>query len=155
MNKKWDLRFLRMAKEVSTWSKDESTKVGCVIVDQYKIIRSVGYNGLPRGVNDSRKDRQERPLKYKYFNHSEDNALNNCNIIGVSTLNCSMYVTMCPCSACARNIIQSGIKRVVFIEPSDDLVYRWGDDFKVALEMLSESSVDWKTYKFEELWNDS
>jgi dCMP deaminase len=151
MNEKWDLRFLKIAKEVSSWSKDESTKVGCVIVDEYKIIRSVGYNGLPRGLDDNIPERQERPLKYNYFNHAEDNALNNCNIVGVSTLNCTIYVTMCPCSACARNIIQSGIKRVAFIEPNHEMVFRWGEDFKVSLNMFEECRIDWKTYRSSDL----
>ena len=72
--KKWDLRFLEMARNAASWSKDPSTKVGAIIVDDDKRVISVGYNGFPKGVRDDERldDRQE---KYKIIVHAERNAL--------------------------------------------------------------------------------
>ena len=71
---KWDQRFLELAKLVSTWSKDPSTKVGAVIAHDRKII-SVGYNGFPEGVLDTAERYYDRETKYKYMVHAERNAL--------------------------------------------------------------------------------
>ena len=62
-NDKWNVRFMQMAQLISTWSKDASTKVGCVIVSPEKVILSMGYNGFPRGVDDKPAYRQKRPIK--------------------------------------------------------------------------------------------
>ena len=67
MSLKWDQRFLRLALEIASWSKDESTKVGSVVVGPKREIRSTGYNGIPRGVDDDVAARHERPLKYSFF----------------------------------------------------------------------------------------
>jgi dCMP deaminase len=144
---KWDKRFLKLAHEVASWSKDKSTRVGAIIVDEYKIVRSVGYNGIPRNLNDNLEHRNNRPLKYKYFSHAEENCLSNMNIVGISSLNCTMYVTMCPCSSCSRNIIQSGIKEVVYLNTSDHCIHRWEDDAKISLEMLNEAGILVRNYE--------
>lgn len=111
--KKWDKRFLNLAFTISDWSKDRSTKTGAVVVGDKKEIRSMGYNGLPRGVNDDIEERHERPLKYSYFEHAERNAIYNACFTGTMLDGCTMYVTTPPCCDCARAIIQAGIKRVV------------------------------------------
>jgi dCMP deaminase len=61
MTKKWDKRFMELAKQVSTWSKDKSTGVGAVIVNDKKKVLSLGFNGFPRGVDDDVESRHERP----------------------------------------------------------------------------------------------
>lgn len=144
---KWDNRFLKLANQVASWSKDSSTKVGAIIVDDYKIVRSVGYNGIPRGLDDDIFDRNQRPLKYKYFSHAEENCLSNMNIVGIPTLHCTIYVTMCPCSTCTRNIIQSGLKSVVYLQTADHAVQRWDDDAKVSLQMLNEAGIVTRNYQ--------
>ena len=73
----WDNRFLSMAKLIATWSRDRSTKVGAVIVGPNREVRSVGYNGFPRGVNDAIESRYERPGKYDWTEHAERNAIYN------------------------------------------------------------------------------
>ncbi|MAF91030.1 MAG: dCMP deaminase family protein [Bdellovibrionota bacterium] len=140
---KWDTRFLRLAFEVASWSKDHSTKVGAVIIGPDKDPRSFGYNGLPRGVNDNVPERFIRPNKYAWTEHAERNALANCNRVGIPTNLCSMYVTHFPCSHCARMIIQSGIKEVVVDKESiaNEFGERWGEDLQISLEMLQEAGV--------------
>lgn len=108
---KWDERFLNLATHVSEWSKDPSTKVGSVIVAEDKRIMSLGYNGFPRGVDDTEERLNDRPTKYAFVAHAERNALDN---IDASIRGCTMYVTLQPCPECAKSIIQRGIKRVVY-----------------------------------------
>ena len=72
---KWHLRFLRLAREVSSWSKDPSTQVGCVIVDQSKRVISLGFNGLPAGLHDTAGRLLDRELKLALTIHAEENAL--------------------------------------------------------------------------------
>ena len=143
----WDKTFLNLAHDIAKWSKDKSTKVGAVIVEDKRII-SVGYNGFPRGSNDDLEERHERPLKYKWSEHSERNAIYNAAANGHALTGTTLYCTMFPCTDCARGIIQSGIIRVVSIEPDLELPI-WGEHFKVSLEMFSECGVTVKTEKKE------
>ena len=133
--KKWDLRFLEMARNAAGWSKDPSTKVGSIIVDDDKRVISVGYNGFPKGVNDDeRLDNREE--KYKVIVHAERNALlfANKNVEG-----CHIYTyPFMPCSVCAGMIIQSGIKRVVTVRNKNS---RWQQDFEVSRGLLHESGI--------------
>ena len=137
LSNKWHKRYLELANHVSLWSKDRSTKVGCVIVSNDNRILSLGYNGFPRGINDDLEERHERPLKYKFAEHAERNAIYNSDS---SLKGSSCYVTMFPCADCSRAIIQTGIKEVV-VEMPDWEHERWGDDFKITKDMLSEAGV--------------
>lgn len=132
---KWDKRFLSLAKMVASWSKDPSTKVGAVIVDDRRII-SVGYNGFPEGVLDSEERYCDRELKYKYMVHAERNALLFAN---TSVKNATLYTyPFMPCSECAGMIIQSGIKRVVTLVNTNK---RWKESFKITKQMFGEAGV--------------
>ena len=138
---KWDIYFMELAKHVSSLSKDESTKIGAAIVGPDKEIRSTGYNSFPRGVNDDEPNRQTRPMKYKWIEHAERNAIFNAARIGVSLKGCTLYCSMwMPCTDCARAIIQSGISEVV-VETIDVVDDRWKEDFEVATQMFTESGV--------------
>lgn len=139
---KWEERFLALAEETAGWSKDESTKVGAVLVDSDKIVRCVGYNGIPRKVRDDIQRRYTRPEKYMWFNHAEMNLLSNCARIGVRTEGCTLYVTHHPCAACARSIIQSGIERVVYRKHENDFSERWKEDMLVAGILFVEAGVE-------------
>ena len=135
----WNKRFSELAVNVSKWSKDESTQVGAIIVDENRTILSTGYNGIPRGCEDS-PQRQIRPQKYFYFEHAEKNAIYNAARTGTKLDGSSIYVTMFPCVDCARAIIQSGIRRI--ISPEADLSNpNWKESFKYSIELLSEAGI--------------
>jgi dCMP deaminase len=146
MTSNWDKKFMGLAEHFSTWSKDQSRKVGAVIVGPSHEVLPTGYNGFPRGLNDNLQSRHDRPAKYLYTEHAERNAIYNCARNGVSTHGCSMYVNWAPCADCARAIIQSGIMEVISPEP-DWNHPRWGENFRVAREMLHECGVRARSYR--------
>lgn len=136
----WDRRFIALAEHISAWSKDPSTKVGCVVVGPDREIVTTGYNGFPRGVTDD-PQRMERPAKYLWTSHAEENAVAHAARIGVSLKGCTAYVTHCPCSRCARGLIQAGVKRVVFPNEARGTVGMDSTEFEVAAIMFSEAGV--------------
>ena len=134
-SQKWDIRFLELAKLVSSWSKDPSTKVGAVISDNKNRIVSIGYNGFPVGINDDER-LYDRETKYQIIIHGEMNAINFANR---SLDNCTLYTyPFEPCSRCASIIIQSGINRVVTYKNKSD---RWEEDFKISRILFNEANV--------------
>jgi dCMP deaminase len=137
--RKWDIRFLELAAFISRWSKDPSTKVGCVVVGPDREVRSTGFNGFPRGVeDDSRLD--DRAQKYPLICHGEENAIMHAARIGISLKGCTAYVTWAPCCRCARSLIQAGIGAVKY--PADiDVPDRWREDFDMSIAMLKEAGV--------------
>ncbi|RLJ04713.1 MAG: CMP deaminase [Candidatus Aenigmatarchaeota archaeon] len=135
----WDETFMELCHVIAKRSKDQSTQLGAVIVDEDNTILSMGYNCFPRGINDDVPERQERPIKYKYFEHAERNAIYNASRSGVSLLGSTIYVPMLPCSDCARGIIQSGIRYVVV--ESTDVPDRWKEDAYHSVTMLTEARV--------------
>ncbi len=133
---KWDERFIELAKLVGSWSKDPSTQVGAVIVDDDKRIVSIGFNGFPKGVKDSQKRLVDRDEKYAIIVHAEANALMFANR---SVEGCTLYTwPFQPCSRCAGLIIQSGIKRVVSVIHNDD---RWKKNFEISQKLFTESGI--------------
>jgi dCMP deaminase len=145
---KWDRRFLDAAIMIAGWSKDRSTKVGAVIVGPNREIRATGYNGPPRGIDDTVEEFHTRPIKYLVFEHGERNACYNAARIGVSLEGCCLYVAtipkgLPPCADCARAIIQSGIVRVVW-EGVDDAegAARWGDSCAMGARLMASAGVE-------------
>lgn len=140
-NPKWAGRMLKLAKEVASWSKDQSTKVGAVITTPDGAPMSWGFNGMPMGIDDDIPERNVRPLKYKWYCHAERNAMDLAprNLDG-----CVMFVTFSPCSNCAQSIIQRKIKTVVVDAnfTADKMPERWQDDMKIAVEMFAEAGVE-------------
>ena len=136
---KWDYRFLELANHISTWSKDPSTKVGCVIARPDNTIASVGYNGFPKGVDDSEDRYNDRDIKYLMVKHAEENAV----YFSKEPLNgYTVYITHPPCSTCAGTLIQNGISRIVTYNPSDDFLERYRKSFKISSMMLKEANID-------------
>lgn len=139
---KWDKRFLNLAKEISTWSKDPSTQIGAVLVNDERRILATGYNGFPRGVWDSPDYYQDRETKYKYVVHAEMNAIYNATYNGISLKDSTLYVWGLPvCAECAKGVIQVGIKRVVM--PRGDYPERWIESFKKTSSMFKETDIEW------------
>ena len=83
MSDKWDKRFLHLAKHISEWSKDPSTKVGCIVVGEDREIRSTGFNGFPRGIEDKQERLEDREQKYPMICHAEENAIMHAARIGI------------------------------------------------------------------------
>lgn len=144
MSVKWDSRFIRLAREIASWSKDRSTRVGAVIVAEDKTPSSYGYNGFPRDIDDDVLERHERPSKYEWTEHAERNAIYNATRTGQTLLNNTIYVTHIPCPDCARAILQVGIKRVVIDQASksdDDFQQRWDEKGQFSQRMFEEAKV--------------
>lgn len=148
MTTKWDLRFIGLAQHISKWSKDPSTKVGCVVVGEDREIRSTGFNGFPRGINDDEDRLMDREKKYPLICHAEENAIMHAARIGVSLKDSTAYVTWPPCSRCARSLIQAGIKEIVYPE-TGKIPERWIEDFTISDSMLNEAGVAVRSIKLE------
>lgn len=140
--KKWDGRFMALCNHIAQWTEDRNFSVGAVIVGPDLEIRSTGYNGFPRGVNDAEESRYNRKSgeKFFWFEHGERNAIYNAARMGVPINGCTLYVNRFPCSDCARAIIQSGIGRVVCpAKPLNDGAL--DHSFDVSETMLSEAAM--------------
>ena len=148
MTSNWDLRFIGLAQHISTWSKDPSTKVGCVVVGEDREIRSTGFNGFPRGINDDEERLTDREKKYPLICHAEENAIMHAARIGVSLKDSTAYVTWPPCSRCARSLIQAGIREIVYPE-TGKIPERWIEDFTISDSMLNEAGVAVRSIKLE------
>jgi len=133
----WHDRFLKLAEHISQWSKDPSTQVGAVIVDNARRIISTGYNGLPLGVEDSADRLHTRETKYEMIVHGEINAI----LFAKQDLQGTTLYTwpFMPCSRCAGIVIQSGIKTVV--APNCDNT-RWKESFTLSKTMFREAKVE-------------
>lgn len=142
----WNKRFLALAEHIASWSKDPSSQIGAVIVDDNRRIVSMGYNGFPRGVVDSSDRLNNREIKYKMVLHAEENAIMFAkqNLDG-----CSLYVTkMPPCSHCAALIVQSGIKKVY--APLNEIPERWRESVELTKQMFKEGGVKLEFVKMSE-----
>lgn len=145
MDAKWTARFINLAAEVGSWSKDPSSQVGAVIIRPDRSVASVGFNGLPRGVSDDPARLADRDQKLLYTVHAELNAilaarepLHGCSIV--------VYPFQ-PCAQCAAAIIQAGITEVICPEIStrpEDMSTastRWASSFHAARTMFHESGI--------------
>jgi dCMP deaminase len=148
MDAKWIERFINLAALVATWSKDPSIQVGAVIIRPDRTVASVGFNGLPRGVDDDPARLGDRDTKLRYTVHAELNAilaarepLHGCSIV---------VYPLQPCAACAAAIIQAGITEVICPKMGDSSTRsgnlstastRWGASFEAARTMFHEAGT--------------
>jgi len=141
----WDETFIAMSKELAKRSKDQNTKIGCCIVNpNNNIILVSGYNCFPRGIYDSIQERQERPVKYFYFEHAERNAIYNAAREGIRLEGSTIYLPYLPCSDCARAIIQAGILEMVLEEPCPSFNWQKSglrDSYYHSILMLREAGI--------------
>lgn len=139
----WDQRYMRLAKEVSSWSKDPSSQIGAVAIADMGQVLSQGYNGFPRGILDDVNRYSNREIKYDFIVHAEMNCIYNATFNGVSLKGSTIYVHGLPiCNECAKGIIQVGAKRVV-TNTANLPGERWYDSCKKAEEMLSEVGIQY------------
>ena len=141
---KWDKRFIRIATEVATWSKDPGTKVGAVLVYDRRII-ATGYNGFPQGISDSFERYQHRETKLSYTVHAEVNAILNAAKNGASTNGSTLYVTFSPCVSCATSVVQAGVSTVI-CPCLSTAPERWRESFQLGQNLLKEAKVSILTF---------
>lgn len=135
------LKFAGVAKAVAAMSKDPSTKVGAVALDDNFNVVATGYNGFPRGVSDDRSRYHDREIKYKLISHAEMNLVAQAAYGGRSLAGATVLITtLYPCTTCTKMLIQAGVKRIVVVNPEDNP--RWKDDAEFSKMMLVEASVE-------------
>ena len=140
----WDEYFMGVAKLAALRSKDPNSQVGSCIVSQDNNILSIGYNGLPIGCSDDefpwQREGEELDTKYVYVTHSELNAI--LNYRGGSLDGAKLYVSMFPCNECAKAIIQSGIREIIYA------VDKYPDTASViaSKRMLNAAGVRYRRY---------
>lgn len=150
MKTHWMARFCDLAELIATWSKDSSTKVGCVLVNPgTRAVLATGYNGFPRGVEEAPHERHQRPTKYTYTEHAERNAIYNAARHGQATEGCWAFVNWDPydsiCPDCARAFIQAGV--VCVVGPAVSTVQAqaklegWRGDCVVSRQMFQEGGI--------------
>lgn len=146
----WDEYFMTMSYLVSMKSRDPSTRVGAVIVGPDNEVRATGYNGLPRGVQETEERYFDKKYKYMAVNHAEENAILHCARIGVSAKSCKIYTPWIPCSRCAKAILQAGIVEVIYDGnfPGNHLEQQreWGDSIKISREFMEEANIKLKLF---------
>jgi dCMP deaminase len=135
---KWDQRFLDLAKYISSWSKDPSTKVGAVITDHRRVV-SLGFNGFPQGMNDDPALYENRDEKYSRVVHGEINAL---LFAQQSVRNHTLYTwPFAPCDRCAVQMIQAGISKFVFPALDLEKQERWKASLDRSKQFIKEAGL--------------
>ena len=143
LSAKWVNRYLELAAEVASWSKDPSRKIGAVAIGDQGQVLAQGYNGFPRGIEDSKERYHNRSRKYELVVHAEMNVIYNATYNGVSLNGATLYVHGLPvCSDCAKGIIQVGIKRVCMRQQKIPDI--WLDSWEKTKEMFDEAGVIWE-----------
>lgn len=142
----WDEYFMGVAKLSAMRSKDPSTQVGACIVSEDNKILSMGYNGFPKGCSDDefpwgKGDPDDYNDKYLYVTHSELNAI--LNYRGGSLEGSKLYVTLFPCNECAKAIIQSGIKELIYLSDK----YHDTHASIASRRMFTMTGVKYRAYK--------
>ena len=134
------LKFMPVAEAVAALSKDPSTKVGAIALDDNFNIISTGYNGFPRGVDDTADRYNDRPTKYKLIAHGESNLVAQSAYSGQSLKGATVLLTsLFPCSSCAKALIQAGVVRIISPPPNTDP--RWEEESRWAKLMFEEAGV--------------
>jgi dCMP deaminase len=142
----WEQYFMGIALMSAQRSKDNSTQVGACIVSPQNKILSVGYNGMPNGCCDDdmpweRSAESQLDTKYPYVCHAELNAILNGATRDYT--DCTLYVTLFPCNECTKAVIQSGIKKIVYL----DNKYADTDSVKASVFMLEKCGIEFVQYK--------
>jgi len=143
---KWDKRFIKVAKEISDWSKDPSTQVAAIAVKDRKII-ATGYNGFPKGIEDDEALLHNRDVKLRLMVHAEKNMIYNAVEHGVKLRGSTVYIWGLPCcSECWKGLVQTGVARVVM---PDINVHggKWADGCRYGEEFMRIAGINITEYK--------
>lgn len=138
--REWDERHLAVAQMIAKWSKDPSTKVGAIIIDEDRRPVSWGYNGFAKGVEDNPAILNYREEKYKYIIHAEKNAIlfSRRNLSG-----CTLYSTLPPCAQCTASLIQLHIGRIVS-NWTTDYMSRWRSEVEISKKMCDQVGIPYE-----------
>ena len=152
----WDLRFLDLARLISFWSKDPSTKVGVLAVGFRRRILAQAYNGFPSGANDSEERYNNRELKYDMIIHGEKNLIYNASRIGVSLEGSVVYVYgMFPCPECVKGLAQVGVVRIVFMVGFSKNTPVWEEKFGLSKAIMKELGIAHTQFGYKEaVWKE-
>lgn len=135
-------KYMGIADAVAQLSKDSSTKVGALIIGETNEVRSLGYNGAPRGCSADEDARATtRPEKYFWMSHAELNAITNAARVGIPLAGSTLVVTHFPCMDCARAVVQAGITHVITREPAPEFEARWSEHISRSLRLFKECGV--------------
>jgi dCMP deaminase len=148
-NYKWNIRFLQLARTISDYSKDPSTKVGAIIFDDDNRIISQGYNGFAQRVRDLPERLSNREMKYKLVVHAEMNALlfSKRDLTGCTIATWPLP----PCSNCAAAIIQAGIRSVIAPQMTPELRKRWQESIDLSMMQFEEAGITYLEYPIHEI----
>ena len=147
----WKYRYFRLAKEISTWSKDPSTQVGAVCIGNKGQLLSQGYNGFPRSFDDNKDLYENRQVKYKYIVHAEMNCIYHATLNGVCLEDSSLFVYgLDICSECAKAIVQVGIKQVFTCSKPIVSDY-WRESFVITEDIFKKGDIYYEKYDYESL----
>jgi dCMP deaminase len=140
----WKDRYLNLAKEISLWSKDPSTKVGCIAVGEFGQVLSQGYNGFPRNFPDTVSNYEDRTKKYNYIIHAEMNCIYHATYNGISLQNSTFFIYgLNVCHECAKGLCQVGVKHVISKDIATNNV-RWKDSCNLATEIFFQQGVKYE-----------
>ena len=141
--RKWDLRYLELAKTIAGWSKDPSSQIGAIAVGSKGQVLAQGYNGFPRGMMDSQHLYTNKTEKYARIVHAEMNMIFNASFNGVCLNGSSVYVSGLPtCSDCAKGLIQVGVKELIM--PREKIEDRWYDSWQRSKEYYKEAGLKYR-----------
>lgn len=138
----WDVYFMRLSYETALKSRDPSTKFGAIIVRDKRPVL-FGYNGLPPGVKDL-PERYQRPEKYKWVVHAEENVIACGAKFGISTEGTSLYIPAMPCAKCASMIVAAGISKLILHRPAVEIFSRvspYGTENTISLTNFEEAGI--------------
>lgn len=134
------LKFIPVAEGLALQSKDPSTKVGALALDDDFNVRSVGYNGFPRGVDDNEEYYTCRETKYERTSHAEMNVVAQAARTGVSVDGCTLLLTaLFPCATCTKILIQAGIRQI--IAPNVEMSEKWEKEWEISKQLCKEAGV--------------
>lgn len=135
---KWHLRFLNLVDHVAQWSKDPSSKVGCVLIRPDRTIASVGFNGFARDMSDRQELYNNREIKLSRVIHAEMNCVLNAR---EPVKGYSLYTSFPSCNRCSVHMIQAGIRKFVCWSPTPEQSARW--DFSESIANFKEVGAEY------------
>lgn len=142
---KWDIRFMRLAQEIGSWSKDGSTKVGVVLVDHTGRIAATGYNGFPSRMDDWRELYDDREFKYGHVVHAEVNAIASLEATH-RMYGGTAYVSFSPCPVCTQRLLNIRVRRIVHFAISTEgrdpgWIEFWREQLRQSRTLASSAGV--------------